>query len=157
MTPNQSAFLSVVGWSEGTIQIPNSDNGYKVLVGSTPDHPLLFDSYETHPNIYNAEFDSTAAGKFQINCPTWKWYCASTCRPTLAPADFTPETQDAIALWLIDKHGATQDVIDGNLQSAVAKCASVWASFVGSPYRQHQNSYNQLVAAYTSFGGTINS
>lgn len=152
MTPNQKAFLGCIAVSEGTIQIPNSDNGYKVLVGATPEHPLLFTSYETHPNIYNSEFDSTAAGKYQINKPTWSWYMASNPN---ALRDFTPATQDAIALWLIDRHGATQDVIDGNFMVAITKCAVIWASLPASPYSQHENSCNQLMAAYVSFGGAI--
>ena len=152
MPPNQQAFLNTIATSEGTIQIPNSDNGYKVLVGATPEHPLVFQSYDSHPNIFNEEFKSTAAGKYQANKPSLLWYCAAN--PT-ALKDFTPATQDAIALWLIDRHGATQDVIEGNFAVAITKCTTAWASLPGNDYKQLENTYADLLAAYTDFGGTV--
>jgi muramidase (phage lysozyme) len=63
---NLNAFLDLIAASEGTPVIPGSDDGYDVLVGATRKHPLLFHSYAEHPNVFNRELDSTAAGRYQI-------------------------------------------------------------------------------------------
>ena len=67
MTSNEKAFLDMIAFSEiGTALLVKSDNGYNVLVGSTAAKPLLFDSYADHPRIYNKQFNSTAAGRYQL-------------------------------------------------------------------------------------------
>ena len=66
MPGNRQAFLDMLAWSEGTSTITESDNGYNVLVGSTPEHPLLFESYADHPRILNPDLDSTAAGRYRL-------------------------------------------------------------------------------------------
>ena len=70
MTPNQKAFLDMIAFSEiGPALLAKSDDGYDVLVGSTPDRPLLFTSYAEHPNILNAACNSTAAGRYPSRTP----------------------------------------------------------------------------------------
>ena len=59
MTPNQKAFLDMIAYSEiGPQLLAETDNGYNVLVGATPAHPLTFPSYVTHPNIVSASFST---------------------------------------------------------------------------------------------------
>jgi muramidase (phage lysozyme) len=151
MTSNEKAFLSMIAFSEGTIQIPNSDNGYQVLVGSTSSHPLTFSSYATHPDILNIKLNSTAAGKYQIIHPTW----VSLCKK-LGVSDFSPATQDAMALELIREHGAIEDINNGNFVLAVRKCNSVWASLPDGNSGQHENDIAILQNSYINSGGTIN-
>ena len=71
MTPNEKAFLDMLAHSEiGEALLAVSDNGYNVIVGSTPTKPDLFTSYANHPRklVRLGEFlQSTAAGRYQFN------------------------------------------------------------------------------------------
>ncbi len=150
MSGNRSAFLDMLAWSEGTSTIPDSDNGYNVLVGSTPEHPLLFESYADHPRIYNPDLDSTAAGRYQL---LEKYFDAY--QQMLHLPDFSPASQDAIALRQITERRALGDVDVGNLTLAILKCATIWASLPGAPYGQRQNNLSDLRTVYLNAGGTL--
>jgi len=65
---NRVAFLDAVAGSEiGPALLKVTDNGYDVLVGASPAHPLTFPSYQDHPNVFNAALNSTAAGYKQLS------------------------------------------------------------------------------------------
>ena len=49
-------------------------------------------------------------------------------------ADFTPQSQDRIALWLIDKRGALGDVDAGRAAAAIGKLAREWVSLPGGSH-----------------------
>src|ERR1700742_991434 len=96
---NLDAFLKMIGFSEGTLFIPHSDEGYRVIVGSTPAHPHLFLSYADHPRIavrLSPTLTSTAAGRYQILERFYDSYKTSLNLP-----DFSPTSQDAIATQMI--------------------------------------------------------
>lgn len=151
MTPNQKAFLDLIAFSEiGPGLLAVSDNGYDVLVGSTPDHPLLFTSYAEHPNILNELCNSTAAGRYQLLHRYAIYYMAK-----LGLTDFGPDSQDAIALQQITECHALDDIEAGNIADAVAKCAHIWASLPGAGYGQHENKLVALLGAYTDAGGVL--
>lgn len=151
MTPNQKAFLDLIAWSEiGPRLLAASDNGYNVLVGSTPDKPLLFDSYADHPNVYNQECNSTAAGRYQFLSKYWRYYKA-----TLRLPDFGPDSQDIWALQLVSECGALGDVDAGRVERAIQKCKSRWASLPGAGYAQHENKLPDLIAAFKDAGGVV--
>jgi muramidase (phage lysozyme) len=70
---NALAFLDAVAVSEigrTMLAMPETDDGYRVLVGSTPHALKLFSSYSAHPHVLNKMLDSTAAGRYQIIYPT---------------------------------------------------------------------------------------
>ncbi len=146
---NRQAFLDMIAQSEiGAALLAETDNGYNVLVGATPANPLTFSDYSHHPRIYNAKFNSTAAGRYQINWPTYQTVSGQT-----GLTDFSPDTQDAMAIQLCANKGALADIDAGNIQAAIAKCAPVWASLAGAGYGQHENSMTNLVAWFTNAGG----
>lgn len=151
---NRQAFLYAIKMSEvGAALTALSDNGYNVLVGSTPANPLLFSDYSTHPNVYNAALNSTAAGAYQINHPTWLTLVNQT-----GLSDFSPATQDAMALQLIANKGALADIDAGNLNAAMVKLQPVWRSLpgaVGGVSGQRNNSASQWIAWYQGAGGTL--
>ena len=154
MTKNQQAFLECIKWSEGTSRIPTSDGGYNVIVGSTPEKPRLFTSYADHPRVLvdlGDGLESTAAGAFQL---LERYYDAYKLMLDLP--DFSPDSQDTIALRQIAECHAANDVINGNFAAAIAKVAHIWASLPGAPYKQHTNTLEQLTEAYTQAGGTVN-
>jgi len=148
---NLDAFLTAIAISEGTQFI--GDRGYNCVVGSTPAHPHLFENYADHPRIavrLSPTLTSTAAGRYQILERFYDAYKASLHLP-----DFSPSSQDAIAMQMIRERHALDDVMTGRLESAVAKCTSIWASLPGNTYGQHQNTLALLQPAYTQSGGTL--
>ncbi len=148
---NRCAFLDMIAVSEvGTPLLAESDGGYNVLVGSTPAHPLLFESYGDHPNVYNAQCNSTAAGRYQLLYRWWKPY-----RALLHLADFSPVSQDLVALQQIRECHALPDIDAGQFGAAVVKVAHLWASLPGSGWKQHENELSQLQAAYVRAGGQV--
>lgn len=134
--------------AEGTYGI--GDNGYNVLVGSTPRKPLLFEHYNDHPRIYNKTLNSTAAGRYQLLARYYDHY-----KKILVLSDFSPESQDAIALRQIAECHALDDIDEGSLPEAVRKCARIWASLPGNTYGQHQQAPEFLQQAFIDAGGVI--
>lgn len=150
---NLAAFLQMIAVSEGTRDIPGGDNGYRVIVGSTPQKPSLFDSYADHPRVHvrlSSTLYSTAAGRYQI---LERYFDAYKKQLTLP--DFSPASQDAIATQMIRERGALPDVEAGRFDAAISRCANLWASLPGAQYGQHTNLIADLRAAYQAAGGTF--
>lgn len=148
--PNRTAFLDMIAWSEGTSRIPESDDGYRVLVGATPGKPLTFSSYAMHPDILNHALDSTAAGRYQLLYRYWLAY-----RRLLRLPDFSPLSQDRIALQQICEKGALPLIDAGDFVKAVGLCSGIWASLPGNDYGQHVNTIAALQTAYVNAGGAL--
>lgn len=156
MTNNQNlkAFLQMIAWSEiGPELLAESDDGYNVIVGSRPGHADLFTDYSDHPrkliDLGNG-LKSTAAGRYQI----LKRYFDSY-KKTLALPDFSPDSQDKIALQMIKECRALDLINNGNIVAAIVRCASRWASLPGNTYQQHMHAVEDLVAAYKEAGGLL--
>jgi muramidase (phage lysozyme) len=148
---NVCALLDAIAWSEiGPGLLAHSDNGYDVLVGSTDHAPLLFDSYATHPDVYSPRLRSTAAGRYQLLYRYWVAYSRMLGLP-----DFSPLSQDRIALQQIREQGALGHIHVGDLAAAIAAVNDIWASLPGSPYGQHEQDMASLQGAYVAAGGTL--
>jgi muramidase (phage lysozyme) len=154
MSPNQQAFLDMIAKCEGT----DGPDGYHALFGYTPANGKVFNnSYITHPRIKVAYRDqagnpnySTAAGRYQIVYPTFVRLQAK-----LKTEDFSPETQDLMALELIEEDGAMPHVQAGFLEDAMDACAGTWASLPSSTYPQPKRTYAFAEEAFTEAGGTV--
>lgn len=148
MNPNLRAFLDMIAVSEGTKG--HGDDGYNVLVGGD-----LFTGYADHPRrvitLNRAGLKSSAAGRYQILQRTFDAYKARLKLP-----DFSPASQDAIALQIIRERGATDDILQGRVVSAINKCRNIWASLPGAGYGQRENEMADLLAAYRASGGETN-
>lgn len=147
-TPNVGAFLDMIAVSEGTYG--KGDDGYNVLVGGK-----LFDNgYRDHPRILvdlpRLKIKSTAAGRYQL---LMRYYDAY--KRLLGLPDFSPASQDAIAIQQIKERGALGDIEAGRITSAVGRCKNIWASLPGNNYGQHQHEMKYLLAAYQDAGGTL--
>ncbi|HDR8982120.1 TPA: glycoside hydrolase family 104 protein [Burkholderia vietnamiensis] len=150
---NRTAFLDMIAVSEiGAEMLAKSDDGYNVLVGSTPSRPLLFFGYAAHPNVLNRQIrvPSTAAGRYQILTRWWRIYQAQMNLP-----DFGPISQDRYALQQLREHGALPLIDAGRFRDAVAKVSNVWASLPGAGYGQHENKIEHLLTAYRVAGGEV--
>lgn len=151
LAPNLAAFLDMIAHSEiGAGLLAVSDDGYDVIVGSTPSKPILFDDYTVHPRRFQKAQNSDAAGRYQFMGRYWLHY-----QKQLALPDFGPESQDLWAIQLIRECKAMDMIAAGHFSEAVHACRSRWASFPASGYGQHENSLDALQAAYTQAGGTL--
>lgn len=156
-TTQQKAFLDMIAFSEiGPALLTKSDNGYNVIVGSTAAVPILFSSYSDHPRklmelvIKGKPIMSTAAGRYQLLQRYFDVY-----RKQLRLRDFSPASQDAIALQQIKERRALADIEVGNFAAAVDKCRNIWASLPGAGYGQHEQKLADLQAAFTRAGGQL--
>lgn len=157
VNPNVKAFLDMIAVSElGERLLAVSDNGYNVIVGSTPSRPILFESYADHPRravtlrIGEKNVRSTAAGRYQLLARYFDAY-----KRQLGLKDFSPAAQDAIAVQQIRERGALADIEAGRFGPAVRRVKNIWASLPGAGYGQHENELAQLQAAYLRAGGTL--
>lgn len=151
---NFVAFLDMIAKSEGTATDPvTQDDGYDVLVTGI-DGAKRFTSYADHPGILvdvnKNGLKSTAAGRYQILHRFWESYKASLKLP-----DFSPVSQDKVALQQIKERGANPEIEKGNFAEAVRLCSNIWASLPGNDYGQHQNAISALQLAYVNAGGTV--
>lgn len=154
MTGNLKAFLDMIAWSEigpALLSMPETDNGYRVIVGSTPAKPILFPDYSTHPMQRNAAMNSDAAGRYQFMGRYWSHYKLQLSLP-----DFGPDSQDRWAVQLIKECRALDDVLTGHFTVAIGKCCSRWASLPGANYQgQRMNALAALENAYEAAGGSF--
>jgi lysozyme len=146
MTAQQKAFLDTLSVSEGTFG--KGDNGYNVLVGGK-----LFNGYADHPRILvklNDHLSSTAAGRYQLLARYFDAY-----KKQLALKDFSPASQDAIALQQIKERGAIDLIEQGKFDAAVDRCKNIWASLPGAGYGQHEHDLKYLRMVFVEQGGNI--
>ena len=146
---NRKAFLDLISYSEGTKG--KGDDGYNVDFGGD-----LFHSYMDHPRIRvyipRLNLYTTAAGRYQILEKTYDVY-----KQKLGLADFSPASQDAVALQLIKERGALPLIDSGMLDAAIIKCANIWASFPTADYPgQRANKFSQMRSWYAQAGGVEN-
>ena len=154
MNANRKAFLDMIAFSEGTKDI--GDDGYNVLFTTNKRQPLIFLNYADHPGtLIDADgkvggLQSTAAGRYQILSRYFDHY-----KKQLNLPDFSPDSQDAIAIQLIRECRALEDIDAGHFDIAVGKCKSRWVSLPGAGYGQHENKIELLRAFYLKAGGEI--
>lgn len=149
ISSNLQAFLDMLAWSEGTSRIKGSDNGYNVVVGGS-----LFTSYADHPrkliSLPKLGIKSTAAGRYQLLSRYYDAY-----KKQLGLKDFSPASQDTIAIQQIKERRALPDIESGNIKAAINKCSNIWASLPGAGYGQHEHKIDDLVRKYISYGGAL--
>jgi muramidase (phage lysozyme) len=130
-TPAQSrsAFLKLLRFCEfGRLD----DQDYFTLYGFSK-----FTDQSTHPDQVfvvgkhkdGSNITSSPAGAYQIVFSTY-----SDAERAGVVSDFTPASQDKIALWLITHRGALTDIDAGKIASAIGKLNRVWVSLPGGSH-----------------------
>lgn len=159
-SPSLKAFLDTIAYSEGTSRSPITRNdGFDVIVSGV-DGPSIFTDYSHHP------FDggrlpvlvrpgppplySTAAGRYQILLRWWLPYKAMLALP-----DFSPQSQDAVAIEQMKEKGAVALIADGDIQGAIATCSKLWASLPGNDYGQGGETMAALLEQYQKFNSSM--
>lgn len=146
MTMNErlAAFLDMLAFSEGTDdgRQTTHNRGYDVIVGGS-----LFTDYSDHPrklvSLPRLGVSSTAAGRYQILSRYFDVY-----KMQLGLPDFSPASQDKIAIQLIKECKALADIDAGHIEDAIRKCRSRWASLPGAGYGQKEHKLEKLLAVY---------
>lgn len=106
-----ASFLETISASEGA--------NYDTIVGGGK-----VTDFADHPNIRGlstGDGASTAAGRYQITHETWL-----RVKRALGLTNFGPEAQDKAAIYLLQQHGALDDVLNGDIDSAVNKLGGEW-------------------------------
>lgn len=148
---NVVAFLDMLAWSEGTDngKQPTKDHGYDVIVGGR-----LFTGYADHPRelvpLPRLGIKSTAAGRYQLLSRYYDAY-----RRLLGLKDFSPLSQDLIAIQQIRERRALELIKAGQVVKAISFVRSIWASLPGAGYGQHERKLEDLLEAYRKAGGVV--
>ena len=119
---------------EGT----SSTDGYRIMFTGKK-----FSSFADHPRQIQCagELYSDAAGAYQFLSTTW-----DSVAHDLGLTDFSPENQDKGAIELIKRRYAYQDILDGNLHTALDKCSWEWASLPPGRYGQQVSVIKNAIA-----------
>lgn len=148
---NVCAFLDMIAYSEGTDcgRYPTNNHGYDVIVGHT-----LFTDYSDHPrklvSLPKLGIKSTAAGRYQLLSRYYDAY-----KKQLGLKDFSPLSQDLIAIQQIRERRALPLIQAGQFEQAVRQVRNIWASLPGAGYGQHEQKIANLLTAYRNAGGTV--
>ncbi|UIM63207.1 glycoside hydrolase family 104 protein [Klebsiella oxytoca] len=151
LNKQRKAFLDMLAWSEGTDKPgqPTKNRGYDVIVGGS-----LFSNYADHPRkliTLNPKLKSTAAGRYQLLARWWDAY-----RKQLGLKDFSPSSQDQVALQQIKERGALPLIDSGQIRQAIDRCSNIWASLPGAGYGQFEHKAENLIAKFKAAGGAVN-
>ena len=159
MNVNRKAFRDMIAFSEGTSTHKLTKNdGYDVIVTGLDMKLEVFTDYSAHPfangrpaKVFNKKGEkSTASGRYQHLWRWWKLYAVQ-----LNLKDFSPASQDAVAMQQIKEQGALGDIDAGRIEIAIHKCRKIWASFPGANYKQHENSLEKLLKVFVDAGGIL--
>lgn len=152
MDTKLKTFLDLISFSEGTCFSPlTKDNGYDVIVTGV-EGPSIFTGYGKHPfedggevvvRVGPPELASTAAGRYQLLARYWRVYKAQLHLP-----DYSPASQDAVAIQQISEQKAIAMIEAGDVAGAIQACGNIWASFPNNSYGQGGHSLETLVAKY---------
>ena len=138
-------YAGVVGGTDNGQKTRN--HGYDVIVGGE-----LFTDYSDHPRklvTLNPKLKSTGARTLPASFRWWDAY-----RKQLGLKDFSPKSQDAVALQQI-RYGALPMIDRGDIRQAIDRCSNIWASLPGAGYGQFEHKADSLIAKFKEAGGTV--
>jgi murein DD-endopeptidase MepM/ murein hydrolase activator NlpD len=132
--PEVKAFLDMIAYAEGTSQYVNG--GY-----NTQFTGRQFTNFADHPRTVIR--GSSAAGRYQV-----LGFVYDDAKRAIGVTDFTPQSQDRIALWLIDRDNALDEVRAGNVSAAIPLLDGTWTSFQVKPQAELEAYYAERLAIY---------
>ena len=151
-SPYVRAALDMIAAAEGTID--QLGNGYTTIFGNSQ-----FSSFEDHPRSFKSFTDkqgknkkSSAAGRYQIISKTFDGLAKQ-----LGKSDFSPDTQDEMAILLLMQNGALPHILKGDIEAGLSRMGGTWAAMPTSKYKASQghrsmeyvlNAYNKALDAH---------
>lgn len=132
--PIKKSYLDLINKREGS-------PGYNEAFNYVP-----FNDLSKHPNIYNKEHDTSAAGRYQINAPTWNEFA-----PKVGVTDFSPESQDKVA-WKIAEENYKVKTGGGDLYAALK---SGDPATIATAFTKNRNRWVSLPASQGTAWGLV--
>jgi muramidase (phage lysozyme) len=125
--PNVRRMLDLISRAEGA--------DYDTIVG----HPgknakIKIKDFSTHPQYVGLRTKygpSDAAGRYQILSSTYRGQAKK-----LGIKDFSPESQDKIAISILNDVGALAPAMQGDFKKAIVRSNNQWVSLPGTKYEQ---------------------
>lgn len=137
-----------------TIRQFESGNRYNVITGGQ-----TFSDYSQHPQIkvwfYNPRKPgpagvvndwSDAAGAYQMISTTF-----AQAQRALGLPDFSPDSQDAAAAWILQNLGVPALLNNGNIADAFVRASGTWAALPGSTAGQGAQSLQAALELFSTF------
>lgn len=152
---NIKAALIAIRKCEGT----SNQDGYRFLFGSKSSNAIRFTGFSTHPNIRKEYTDkaqkkifTTAAGAYQIIKGTYDMLCKK-----YGFNDFSPATQDLMAVAIFDSEGVLNGVAEGKFfnPEVLDKLNNQWASLPMAGFNQPEKDLATVKKYYLDAGGNI--
>ncbi|MCS0590358.1 paar repeat-containing protein [Massilia norwichensis] len=146
--PNVSAFLKAIAEAEGG----GYDFKYGAVKGKRND-PWRFTDFSTHPGP-GFGGRTTASGMYQITVDTWRDHGRK-----MGLSDFSPKTQDLLAVEMLRSIGVIDKIKEGNIAEAMGPAAKKWAALPKGPGLGNQYppqpfvKYEAFFAIYQANGG----
>lgn len=159
-TKEVKAFLYTIAASEGTLDKNGRIEYGRVVNGTVLRSPfnqslvgkknVVITDFSRHPEILvecSKTLQSSAAGFLQAIRKTWKGAIL-----TMGITDFSPQSQELVAVELIRQRGAMSYILRGDLAGAFkhSKLRLEWASFPGAGYGQREHSLAKLQTIFSS-------
>ena len=123
------------------------NHGYDVIVGGE-----LFTGLLRSPRklvTLNPKLKSTGCRTLPASS---RWWMPPQ---QLGLKDFSPKSQDAVALQQIKERGALPMIDRGDIRQAIDRCSNIWASLPGAGYGQFEHKADSLIAKFKEAGGTV--
>jgi muramidase (phage lysozyme) len=143
--PNVQRALASIRAAEGTAKYKDP---YSVGFGGRK-----IDDLSSHPGILSSFRDNfgnknktSAAGGYQFLNKSW-----GDMERQLGLPDFGPTSQDIAAVGLLDRSGALDNVLSGDIDGFVKDANGTWASLPGSPYNQPTRSKSFMRDAWNNY------
>lgn len=152
LNKNVKAFLDTIAETEGG----DYDLKYGGVKGKKNDKWRITDY--TLPPSAGADGKTTASGRYQINLANW----TENGKKKMGLNDFSPHTQDLIAIEGLRQCKAIDFIINGDIKNAIKMAARTWNSLPKGPGEanrvtsQHYVPYEAVVNKYIQHGGTVN-
>ncbi len=146
---NVKAYLQAIAESEGG----GYDFKYGAVKGKKNDK-WRFTDYSTHPGPGSGGV-TTAAGMYQITKETWQDHGVNK----MGLSDFSPETQDLIAVEMLKSLGVIDKIKSGDIAGSMLQAARKWAALPQGPGLANRYppqpyvEYEDFIKSYVSFGG----
>lgn len=146
---NVKAFIGAIAAAEGG----DYDLKYGGVKGKKNDR-WKFSDFSTHPGV-GIDGITTAAGMYQINKDTWKEMSSK-----MGLTDFSPETQDLLAVEILRTIGVIDDIVAGDISPALSAASRRWAALPQGPgkagrYPQPYMKYEAFENTYKGNGGVV--
>lgn len=146
---NVKAFLCAISTAEGG----DYNLKYGGVKGKKNDK-WQFSDFSTHPGP-GAGGKMTAAGMYQIIKKTWRYNGEK-----MGLTDFSPETQDLLAVEILRSLRVIDKIVEGDIDSALSKASEQWAALPQGPglpnrYDQPYMVYDKFIAIYKAKGGSV--